>query len=171
MTKTQPVLEFGLKRENEERRDGGCAIVYDPKGGKFAVGRQFGNGRLRFFSGGVDSNEDIQAGIIREVIEESGLHDFGHIEKLAEAMTHYYNSLRNVNRVAHATCYLIVLNSRDLLPVKLEEHEKFELVWASADEILANFKKENANQDNDHWIHFMEKGIQRLRELGLQSGN
>jgi hypothetical protein len=24
------IPEFGIKRENEERRDGGCAIVFDP---------------------------------------------------------------------------------------------------------------------------------------------
>jgi len=168
MTRPQPIPEFGIKRENEERRDGGCGIVYDPKSKKYAMGRQFENGRLRFFSGGVDSNEDTQAGILREVTEESGLHDFGHIEKIAEAMTHYYNTLKKVNRIAHATCYLIVLKSKDLLPLKLEEHEKFELVWANSDEILTNFRKENANQDNDHWIYFMDKAVNRLAKLGYK---
>lgn len=168
MTTTKPIPEFGIKREKEERRDGGCGIVFDPESKKFAVGRQFENSRLRFFSGGVASDEDIQVGILREVTEESGLHNFAYIEKIAEAMTHYYNTLRNVNRVAHATCFLIVLKDRGLLPVKLEEHEKFELVWASANEILANFKKGNGNKDNDHWIYFMEKGLRRLAELGYK---
>src|SRR3989344_7057503 len=96
------IPEFGIKRENEERRDGGCAVVFDPQSQKYAVGKQE-NGRMRLFSGGVDYGEDIEDGVLREVREESGLHDFLHIEKIAEAMTHYRNTLKNVDRVAHAT--------------------------------------------------------------------
>lgn len=33
------ILEFGIKRENEERRDGGCAVVFDPVSQKYAVNR------------------------------------------------------------------------------------------------------------------------------------
>src|SRR3990167_9046615 len=102
------IPEFGIKRENEERRDGGCGIVFDPQTQKYAVGKQE-NGRLRLFSGGVDANENIIEGTLREVTEESGLHDFLHVEKIGEALTHYYNTLRNVNREAHATCFLIIL--------------------------------------------------------------
>ena len=25
------ILEFGIKRENEERRDGGSGVIFDPK--------------------------------------------------------------------------------------------------------------------------------------------
>jgi 8-oxo-dGTP pyrophosphatase MutT (NUDIX family) len=63
------IPEFGIKREHEERRDGGCAIVFDPLTKLFAVGRQE-NEYLRLFSGGVDAGEDIQEGILREVTEE-----------------------------------------------------------------------------------------------------
>ena len=76
------IPEFGIKRENEERRDGGCAIVYDPKSKLFAVGRQHEDGSLRLFSGGVSAEEEIKEGILREVIEESGLYDFDHVESL-----------------------------------------------------------------------------------------
>lgn len=31
------IPEFGIKRENEERRDGGCAVVFDPQNQKYAV--------------------------------------------------------------------------------------------------------------------------------------
>src|SRR5687767_1009075 len=118
------IPEFGIKREKEERRDGGAAVVFDPQTQLYGVGKQTKNGLFRLFSGGVDPSEDIEEGTLREVVEESGLHDFLHVEKIAEALTHYHNSLRNVNRVAHATCFLIILKSTDLKPVHLEEHEK-----------------------------------------------
>src|SRR3954471_19808830 len=84
------IPEFGLKRENEERRDGGCAIAYYPETKKFAVARQHTDGFLRMYSGGVEAGEDIQEGTLRELREESGLYDFLHVEKIAEALSHYY---------------------------------------------------------------------------------
>ena len=161
------IPEFGIKRENEERRDSGCAIAYDPQTKKFAVARQDADGFLRMYSGGVDKNEDIQEGTLRELREESGLYDFEHIEKIGEALSHYYNSLRNVNRVAHATCFLVVLKSTNTEPVHLEEHEKFTLQWATAEEIINDWKSNNQNNDYDHWIYFFDLALKRLKELGF----
>ncbi len=166
------IPEFGIKREDEERRDGGCAVVFDPATQKYAVGKQT-NGFFRLFSGGVDENEDIQEGILREVVEEGGLHDFLHVEKIAEAFTHYRNTLRNVNRVAHATCFLVILKSVHLVDVQHEEHETFSLHWASAQEIMENWEASNQNHDCDHWIYFFKKAVDRAKELGYDttSGN
>lgn len=163
---SETIPEFGIKRENEERRDGGCGIVFDPETQKYAVGKQDHDNLFRLFSGGVDEGEDIQEGVLREVVEESGLHDFEYVEKIAEAITHYHNNLRNVNRAAHATCLLVILKSRDLVPVQLEEHEKFSLVWVSAQEILDNWDSRNENKDYDHWIYFLDKAVARAQELG-----
>ena len=178
-TPPQETPTFGTPRENEERRDGGCGIVYDPATKLFAVGKQHQidpatgaplptDGALRIFSGGVSADEDITQGILREVTEESGLHDFAQVELIGQAFTHYHNSLRNVNRVALATCLLIILKTADVRPVELEEHEKFSLVWVTADELLADMKARNANKDNDHWIYFMEKALTRLGEMGFE---
>ncbi|MEK7184566.1 MAG: NUDIX domain-containing protein [Patescibacteria group bacterium] len=166
MNSSENIPEFGIKRENEERRDGGCGIVFDPKTQKYAVGKQIEDGMFRLFSGGVDPNENIQEGVLREVVEESGLHNFHHVEFLAEAFTHYYNSLRKVNRVAKASCFLIILKSTDLIKVELEEHEKFTLAWATADEIFKNWESNNKNKDCDHWVYFMNKAMGRVNELG-----
>jgi ADP-ribose pyrophosphatase YjhB (NUDIX family) len=149
---TQAIPEFGIKRENEERRDGGCGVVFDPETKKFAVGKQTKDGLFRLFSGGVDEGEDMQEGVLREVREESGLYDFEEVVKIAEAITHYHNNLRNVNRVAHAHCYLVVLKTADLQDVVLEEHEKFVLHWATAEEIYKNWNDRNENHNYDHWI-------------------
>ncbi|MBU6321470.1 MAG: NUDIX hydrolase [Patescibacteria group bacterium] len=162
---TDAIREFGTPREDEERRDGGCAVVYDPTAKQYAVGRR-GDGLLIFFSGGVEAGEDIIDGILREVREESGLHDFAHVEQIAEAMTHYRNEAKGVNRVAHATCLLAILASRGTLPTKLEAHEDFALEWASPEEIRANWAEHNGAHDLDHWLYFLERGVARLGELG-----
>ncbi len=171
MEATDTIPEFGIKRENEERRDGGCAVVFDPATQLYAVGSQDDGGVYRLFSGGVDADEDIEKGILREVVEESGLHDFLHVEKMAQAFTHYYNNLKNVNRVAFATCYLVILKSADLVPVQLEEHEKFSLAWATADDILKNWELRNQDEDYSHWIYFFNKSRARARELGYDKTN
>jgi hypothetical protein len=163
---TTPIPEFGIQRENEERRDGGLAVVFDLATEKYAVGLQTENGLFRLFSGGVDAGEDIQAGTLREVTEESGLYDFAHVEKIGEALTHYHNTLRNVNRVAHATCFLVILKSTDLVPVHLEAHEKFSLAWVTSEEIFANWHAANEKRDYDHWVYFLEKCVGRIKKLG-----
>ena len=162
------IPEFGIKREGEERRDGGCGVVYDPVARLFAVGKQHDGGVYRLFSGGVDASEDIQIGVMREVQEESGLHNFSHIEKIAEAFSHYHNTLRNVNRIAKATCFLVILENADLMPVQLEDHEKFSLAWVTEQELRDNWNQHNANKDYDHWMYFLDRAVMRMKELGYQ---
>ena len=161
------IPEFGIKRENEERRDGGCAIVFDPKTQLYAVGKQENNARFRLFSGGVDEGENIQEGILREVVEESGLNDFLHVEKIAQAFTHFHNTLKKVNRSGMATCLLVILKSRNNVGAKLEEHEKFSLEWDTSDAIISNWQELNEDKTYDHWIYFMKLAVERIKELSL----
>ncbi len=170
MKSISDILEFGIKRENEERRDGGCGVVFDPLTQKYAVGQEE-DGKLRLFSGGVNEGEDFKDGTLREVTEESGLYDFLHVEKIAEAMCHFRNNLKNVNRIAHATCYLIILKSSDTMPAKLESHEKFTLVWKDPKEILENWEARNQNKDYDHWIYFFKKAVNRAFKLEYDKTN
>jgi len=163
---TENIPEFGIKRENEERRDGGCAVIFDPLSQKYAVNHIAQSGLFGLFGGGVDLNDDIQTGVLREVVEESGLNDFLYVEKIADALTHYYNVLKNINRLARATCFLIILKSRNQIEVKREEHENFELAWVSADELIENWESKNQEKSYDHWIYFMNKSVNRAIELG-----
>ncbi len=164
-----PIPEFGTKRDNEERRDGGCAVVFDPKTQRYAVNKHDANGLLGLFSGGVEEGEEMQAGILREVVEESGLDDFLHVEQIAEAFTHYHNMLKNVNRVAKATCFLVILRSDHQVPVRHEAHEKFTLAWATAEEIFENWRSRNVEKDYDHCEYYLEKGAVRVREVGYDT--
>lgn len=165
MNETSEVLEFGIKREDEILTSGGCAIIFDPKTHKYAVGKEEG-GKLRLFSGGLKEGENVKEGILREVLEESGLHDFEYVEKIAEAVVHYYNSLKKQNRGGHTTCLLVILKSTDIVPTQLEAHEKFKLEWVSTEEMLENWKSINQNHDYDHWIYFLNKSVERATKLG-----
>lgn len=160
------VREFGIKRENEERRDGGCAVVFDPATQKCAVGEKTNGGFLMLFGGGVGEHEDIQQGTLREVTEESGLYDFLYVEKIDEALAHYHNSLRNVNRVTLVTCFLVILKSANVKEVQQEEHETFRLSWASSEDIVSNWEKGNKNRDVDHWLYFLDRALKRIAALG-----
>jgi 8-oxo-dGTP pyrophosphatase MutT (NUDIX family) len=81
MTIKTEIPEFGIKRENEERRDGGCGVIFDPQTGKYAVGKRE-DGFLILFGGGVNPKENIKIGVQREIAEESGLCDFLYIETI-----------------------------------------------------------------------------------------
>ncbi len=162
------IPEFGIARENEERRDGGCAVVFDPQAQRYAVNKHE-NGLLGFFSGGVGPDENMRDGVLREVVEESGLSHFLYVEEIAKAFTHYYNILKKVNRSALATCFLMILKDTNLVPIHHEAHETFTLAWATAEEILANLQLHNENKDHDHWIYFFKKSVARAKELGYDT--
>jgi 8-oxo-dGTP pyrophosphatase MutT (NUDIX family) len=165
--KEEKILEFGIKRENEERRDGGCAVVFDPKTKKYVVYKHPRTNVVCLFGGGFNDGEDEEAGCLRELIEESGLVDFSYIEKIDKVYVHYFNTNKKVNRVAYATCILVILNSFKREKQKLEEHENdFEFILSSAEEILNNWESFNDNKDYDHWIYFLEKAIKRIKDLG-----
>lgn len=169
MKDTETILEFGTKRENEERRDGGCAVVFDPESQKYAVYENLKNGLLGFYGGGIESGEDDVIGTLRELTEESGLINFSHVEKVDKVYVHYFNSNKNVNRFAYAICILVILQNTDCIETKLEEHEKFKLIWVTKEELLISFNDRNKNKDVDHWIYFLEKAKTRIKELGYDT--
>lgn len=166
MNSETEILEFGIKREDEERRDGGCSVVFDPETQKYAVYRNLNNGVLGLYGGGFDKGEDEKDGVLRELVEESGLIDYSYIEKVDKVLTHFFNSNKEVARIAYSTCFLVVLKSKNLQPTQLEAHEKFELVWATPLEIISNWESRNHNKDYDHWIYLFNKSVARLKELG-----
>jgi leucyl-tRNA synthetase len=161
--------ETGIKQINEERRDGGCGVIFDPKTQRYAMNKRVSGikaGMLGFYGGGVEKGENLKKGIFREIEEESGLYDFKEIYKVGSAFAHYFNTLKRVNRVASANCFLAILNCRKAKPTKLESHENFELVWATADEIIENWSHFNADKGLDHWIWFFDKAVTLAVELG-----
>jgi leucyl-tRNA synthetase len=160
------VQETGVVHPNEERRDGGCAVIFDPETQKYAVAKH-PDGLVRLFAGGVDEKEDLEKGVLREVTEESGLYDFAYTEKIRSCFTHYYNRRKKVYRSAMATCFLAILKSRAVQAQKLEPHEQgFELIWMTPQEIVENWNAHNQNHDVDHWFIFLREAVARAIELG-----
>lgn len=159
--------ETGNKRENETIAEGGCAVVFDPNTQKYAFAR-LETGSTNFFAGGVGPEEDLHKGILREVEEESGLTDITHVEEIGVAYAHYRNVLKKTNRIAKATSLLVILNSAHTVETKLEAHEKFHLVWLSAEEVLKQWQA-SENRDYDHYILFLQHGVARAMKLGYDT--
>lgn len=159
------MLEFGIKRENEERRDGGCCVVFDPESKKYAVYTHPKGKVFCLFGGGYDEGEDEKTGCLRELLEESGFKNYKHVEKIDTVITHYFNELKGINRFAHASCFLVVLDDLEQEIRKLEEHEDFELVWSTSDEILESWNSNNEDRSYDHWIYFFKKSLEKIKEL------
>lgn len=80
--------------------------------------------------------------VLREITEESGLYNFALVEYLETSYAHYYHKAKNLNRFARAEAFLLVLQSSETKPVALEDHEKFQLAWKSAEEIKT-WREEN----------------------------
>ncbi len=160
--------ETGSKLENEVWVDGGSGVVFDPATQKYAAAK-WDNGLLGLFSGGLSEGEGRLEGVSREIEEESGLYDFKRTERIYDTYAHYYNHAKNVNRTTHATCYLFILKTAKTKPYKREDHEKFEVVWVSADEFLANLEEWNQKRggDLDHWVGFLKRSVTRAIELGF----
>jgi leucyl-tRNA synthetase len=161
--------EVGVSHPNEERRDGGCGVILDPTRQKYAVAIH-PDGLVRLFAGGVEGDEDMKNGVLREIAEESGLYDFTYVEKIRNCFAHYYNARKQVYRSALATCFLAVLRSDAQHERKLEAHEKeLELSWMTPQEILENWDSHNENHDLDHWFIFLREAVARAIELGYDT--
>jgi leucyl-tRNA synthetase len=165
------IQETGIVHPNEERRDGGCGVVFDPKTQKYAVAAR-PNGPVGFFGGGVEDDEDSERGVLREITEESGLCDFDHVEKIRTCFAHYNNYRKQIRRSALAACFFVVLKSDARKEPKLEEHEKgLELAWMTPQEIIKNWSDHNADHSLDHWLIFLRESVARAIELGYDTTN
>ena len=162
-------LETGNKHPNEERRDGGGGIVFDPKQQKYAFAKWNTHGGYSMFAGGVDAGENIQDGSLREVREESGLANFSHVEKIETIFAHYFNKAKEKYRVTSATCYLCIAENTDTGDHHRESHEQFDVVWTSAAEVLDWWIKNDGQGDYTHSIRFLIEGVARAIELGFDT--
>ena len=100
-------MESKEKMKKDEMAD--ALLFLDPVSQKYAVNRMIDHNRFGFFSGGVEDGESMEEGILREVIEESGLYDFLYVEKIGEALCHFYASLKKVK-----SCCICYMSSRNI---------------------------------------------------------
>jgi len=157
--------ETGNKVLGEQRRDGIATVIFDPIAQKYAVLNWRESGLLGLLSGGTENNESSEETLKREVAEESGFFDFKFTECLGYNFAHYYNGLKKIPRSGLACGYLIVLNSTEAKETSKEEHEKFDIKWVDAKDIVENWK-EHESIGLGHWQMFLQRGIARAIELG-----
>jgi len=158
--------ETGELRKDEVFSDGGCGVVFDPETQKYAMA-EWSDGRLNFFAGGPEPEDvTIRDTILREVVEESGLHDFKEDHFICTTYPHYYHTAKKLNRVARAEAHLLILESRDTREVQLMDHEQFVLVWKDADEIREKWESMNQDGGYTHYLMSLRHGVAKAIELG-----
>ncbi len=163
-------LETWIKRDNEEFKDWWAAVVFDPNTQRYAV-CELENGLPLLFAWWVSTDELVRDAVLREVVEESWLHNFAYVEHVETCYAHYYNILKNKNRYARSECFLVILQDTHTLLTALEDHEKFTLWWRSAEEIKQIWINYSDNHNNwlDHYLRFLDESVARAIELGYDT--
>ena len=83
-----------------------------------------------FVMGGIEDGEDVISAAKREVVEETGYHDFDELKEMKFIyFDNFYAAHKNVNR--HITCYTVYgkLKSLDQIPVSDVEKEINDTLW------------------------------------------
>jgi leucyl-tRNA synthetase/8-oxo-dGTP pyrophosphatase MutT (NUDIX family) len=165
-------LSFGTPLENAIYRNGSMAVVFNPKTGKYAYYKNLSDGKIGLAGGGADDGEDLAEVAARETAEELGLSDIKSVYPLGEKMNvHYYHSGKNLNRVATAYPFLIILNSEDGSSAR-EAHENFETLWGDADEIISQLEADSTSETTRlHYVEGMKRGVSLAIALGLDKTN
>jgi len=148
------------------------AVVFNPKTGKYAYYKNLDNGKIGLAGGGADEDEDLAQVAMRETAEELGLSDIKSVYALGEKMhVHYFHSGKNLNRVATAYPFLIILNSEEGNSAR-EAHENFETGWGDAEEIIKQLQQDSTPETTRlHYVEGMKRGVSLAIALGLDKTN
>ncbi len=165
-------LSFGKPLENAVFRNGSLAVVFNPKTQKYAYYKNLADSKIGLAGGGADEGEDLAEVAARETAEELGLSDIKSIHSLGEKMhVHYFHSGKNLNRVATAHPFLIILNSEEGSSSR-EAHENFETSWGDAKEIIAQLEADSTLETTRlHYVEGMKRGVSLAIALGLDNQN
>jgi leucyl-tRNA synthetase len=166
-TREVVVKETGTPNKDAIEKRGGCAVVFDPGQQKYAA-LERKDGVLIFCSGGANDGESLYDSVLRETKEESGLHNYSHVEQVAHAYTNYFNNVKKHRVCGLALCNLVILEDTHRLPLGREDHEKsFSLKWVSPEEIYKSWEKDSSNDGSfDHWRWFLSQAVARAIVLG-----
>lgn len=128
---------FGVPHPEGIQRNTVVAVIYDSYNKKFLYTDWSQYGLCCLLSWGIEAGEHSKQALIREIEEESGYYNYSLIELLwGQIETHYYMSEKREHRIKIITSYLVVLENLERKGSRLEEDEKFELRFASYEELL-----------------------------------
>lgn len=162
-----------IKRNIEVKKDIQTtkAIVFDPKKNKYLVAQHESEkvlGIKALVGGKPNEGESLEDAVSREVTEETGYKNLNIVKKLGISK---YNRAHKLNQILEKTAhvFLLELENGEQQKRQLEEHEKFDVEWIDADQILNNltyndhkelFKKalnHYAGSDNDSELELSEE--------------
>ncbi|HOX60778.1 MAG TPA: leucine--tRNA ligase [Candidatus Magasanikbacteria bacterium] len=152
-----------IKRENV------CAIVLNPKDGKYLCVNWKNFNMHGLITGGVEEGEDIVEAVKREVIEESGYKNLRLVRNPEFAIhTKFFHRVKKQNRWARFQYVFLELENEEREEISADEKEVHELVWKTKKEMETYFtvaEGEFANNliGNSDYI-FVGDGI--LRDSG-----
>lgn len=132
----------GTPNENETHKNSIVAVVYDSKNNKYLTinWKELG-GRL-FIGGTRHDDEDAITCAIREITEETGYDDLEFIRETFKINHHYYAYNKDKYFEIESTGLLFNLKSDHKVEQNLDEDEKFDVEWVSADVISNEIKDE-----------------------------
>lgn len=134
---TSGVIEIGSPRQGAELRNTISAVITRAEDDKVLLikWRQFG--WIAPVVGGIDEGETPEQAAVREVLEETGL-TVKAIKPLGDkVVSHFFAENKNVWRERHDQPVLLEVVSDKKASVSEEDTDKFELLWLSPQDALA----------------------------------
>ncbi len=160
------VPTFGEPNPKAEKTDGSAVIVFDQKKGLYACLHWRDPERFTIVAGGREGNESYEETAKRELAEEAGITKVISWHQLGQQLfCNYWNHSKGVFKLARSFQFLAVVDSGDIGETKREAHEKFDLEWKSAEEILKLF--EETIPKSRHFFDILGRAVYKLKELGL----
>lgn len=132
---TSPIT--GKSQENPEYRKSIVAIVHNPRANKYLTINWKEPKQTLFVGGGIDEGEDARDSAMREVCEESQCTNLKYISETSVIRHNYFAHSKNVAREIDAIGFLFELvdDAETDTSLEIDEDEKFEVKWKSAEEI------------------------------------
>ncbi|MCX6712731.1 MAG: class I tRNA ligase family protein [Candidatus Vogelbacteria bacterium] len=147
-----------------EKRNAVCAVVRNPKNGKYMCNSWKSFIMHGLFTGGIEEGEDPTEAARREVLEETGYKNLKLIRKSSVAInTYFYHRVKKQNRHAHFQFVFFDLENDECQPVDEKESVIHEVVWKSKDELKEFFTVFEGDfilniLDNDDYV-YIDSGL------------
>lgn len=161
-------MKFGQEQSDETLRHTVVAVVFDRQSGMFLCQHwpEY-NGLTCLLSGGVESDEDVDQAVSREITEETGYDDFTVLGTLGGGIEMHYVKANGQRYLKHITPYLVVLNSRNDRGHAREADEKFDNMFKAPEDIEAMMRSYEAITKSSLEDHreILRRGVEYLKSV------
>jgi leucyl-tRNA synthetase len=153
--------DFGTPLPDAVDVTGPVVVGYDPSTKEYMSLINTKNGMRWFAAGGLEGNESYAEAARRELAEEAGFHDVKELIQLGGPnYSYFHNPNKDSNRRSFSYMFLAIIDKADQKPQALESHEKYEVVWSGADEIMRDL--EATSEGRGHWIDGMGRALEAV---------